>query len=206
MENQLHSVLTFLKKLNNQTNIVPKDDIDDHYDDLIDYKNEKKDIDFQLKELHELDLDNTDAIGDTLLVILQQFLGYLDYVEETSDLTKKIFREYELCRVVSNMEEFFLTPYGKKIKPNLSKRISKEKGQHLYLVEKEIDSRILAQEYIFLSEHRSYLVVADYSCEVKLVLNFDGSTNIQETRNQVGRVLEVADNVLRHTDWRAAND
>lgn len=127
MENQLHSVLTFLKKLNNQTNIIPKDDIDDHYDDLIDYKNEKKDIDFQLKELHELDLDNTDAIGDALLVILQQFLGYLDYVEETSDLTKKIFREYELCRVVSNMEEFFLTPYGKKLNQIYLKEYLKKK-------------------------------------------------------------------------------
>lgn len=206
LERQLHTLLVFLDKLNNQTDIVPLDDMKDYYEDLHDYKAEKEEMHNQLKALHELDSDYTDEMRYSLLAILQQFLNYIDYVEEISDLTKKIFREYENHRQIKKMNEFFLTPFGNTIKPYLSKRKTLEKGQHLYLVFKNFDQRILAQEYVFLSEHRNYLQVADYSGEVKLVLNFDGTTNVEETRKQVGRVLEAEDSVFRQTDWRPSND
>jgi len=217
VEKQLTSVLALLEKLNKQTAIVSTEEIVEQYENIGDYNKLKDELDNYLKELHDLDLHQTEEVNKTLSIeeddtnnlLLDTHLliqEYLWHVDEVSDFTKKMFREYEQRRGISSMDEFFITPFGKSIQPHLSKTNSKENGHYIYRVMEKVDNRMLEMEYIFLSEYKNYIEIADYSGEIKLVLNFDGTINIEETRRQVGRVIEIEDNVLRDTDWRPTND
>lgn len=123
-------------------------------------------------------------------------------------MNKKYLKKYEKKRRVTDMDEFLLTPFGRSIAPFIKKSTSMENGQYIYQVMQTINSRLLQSYGVFLSSHKNYLEIADYTGEIQYVLNFDGTTNIEETRKQAGRVVKIRDNEWRayNSDWRTPDE
>lgn len=204
MDSQLRKVMRFLESLNEQTNIISQEDMDEHYENIKEHMESSTELDKIINNLSSINQDNRAQINRSLFDIYLKMTDYAWYFSEMSDLNKKYLREYEKKRHVASMDEFFLMPFGKSIAPYLRKSTSQENGHFIYQVMQTINSRLLQGYGVFLSQHKNYLEIADHTGEIQYVLNFDGTTNLEETRRQVGRVVAIRDNEWRaeNSDWR----
>jgi len=92
---------------------------------------------------------------------------------------------------IENMEQFFNTNFGKKIKNKVEKTNKNQQGQTVYRVKEKIPEYGLKKgDQLYLdSLHKDHLEVFTKHNRFKVALNLDGTHNIIKTVNATGRTL-----------------
>ncbi|MCA5014043.1 MULTISPECIES: T7SS effector LXG polymorphic toxin [unclassified Enterococcus] len=96
------------------------------------------------------------------------------------------------AKSVENMDEFFDTDFGSKLKNNVSKTKKRVDGQNVYKVDKNMPEYGLKKnDQLYLDGmHKDHLEVFGKHGDAKTVLNLDGSKNMDKAIKANGRVLK----------------
>ena len=102
---------------------------------------------------------------------------------EAGETSRKVIK-------VNNMNEFFQTEFGRKLKQSLRKTKIQYNGQAVYeVVEKGVDG-LNKGDLVYLDGlHMDHLEVFDKKRKIKDVLNLDGTSNIDKFNKAKGRKL-----------------
>ena len=102
---------------------------------------------------------------------------------EVGETSRKVIK-------VNNMNEFFQTEFGRKLKQSLRKTSRKYQGQTVYeVVDKGIDG-LKKGDWVYLDGlHKDHLEVFRDSGEFKKSINLDGGLNSVITKQGRGRRL-----------------
>ena len=94
---------------------------------------------------------------------------------EAGETSRKVIK-------VNNMNEFFQTEFGRKLKQSLRKTSRKYQGQTVYeVVDKGIDG-LKKGDLVYLDGlHKDHLEVFNRNGRISQVLNLDGSKNLSNT-------------------------
>ncbi|MFS0654730.1 hypothetical protein [Bacillus sp. 179-C3.3 HS] len=95
MDKKLEGILDILDKLNSSTNIVNKDDLDEQYENLEDFRILTKDLDIILNNFDSLDKNNGDEIENMLFEIHRIMTTFEWHFSEISDLNTTILKVYQ---------------------------------------------------------------------------------------------------------------
>ena len=102
---------------------------------------------------------------------------------EASETSRKVIK-------VNNMNEFFQTEFGRKLKQSLRKTSRKYQGQTVYeVVDKGVEG-LNKWDLVYLDGlHKDHLEVFNRNGKFRKVLNLDGGLNSVKTKQGRGRRL-----------------
>lgn len=95
MDIRLKGILDLLDKLNSKTDIVTKEDIDEQYGNLEDYRNLTNELDILLNSFNTVSVDDGDRVEEMLLELHRIITTFEWHFSEISDLNIKILKEYK---------------------------------------------------------------------------------------------------------------
>lgn len=95
MDKKLEGILDILDKLNSSINIVNKEDLDEQYENLEDFRMLTRDLDIILNNFGSLDKNDGDEIEKMLFEFHRIITTFEWHFSEISDLNTKILKVYK---------------------------------------------------------------------------------------------------------------
>jgi hypothetical protein len=95
MDKKLEGILGILDNLNSKINVVTKEDLDEQYENLVDFRNLTNDLDFLLDKFNSLSLDDGDKVEEMLFELHRIITTFEWHFSEISDLNTKILKVYK---------------------------------------------------------------------------------------------------------------
>lgn len=95
MDKNLEGILDILDKLNSSINIVNKEDLDEHYENLKDLRVLTRDLDVILNNFGSLNTNDSDEIEKMLFELHRILTTYEWHFSEISDLNTTILKVYK---------------------------------------------------------------------------------------------------------------
>lgn len=95
MDKKLEGILDILAKLNSSINIVSKEDLDEQYDNLEDFRELTIDLDILLNNFSSVNKDDGDKVEEVLFELHRIITTFEWHFSEISDLNTKILKVYK---------------------------------------------------------------------------------------------------------------
>ncbi|MEK3806092.1 hypothetical protein MHB63_05805 [Bacillus sp. FSL H8-0547] len=95
MDKKLEGILEILDKLNSSSNIVKKEDLEEQYENLEDFKMLNNDLDSLLKNFGSVDTNNGDEVERMLFELHRIITTFEWHFSEISDLNTTILKVYK---------------------------------------------------------------------------------------------------------------
>lgn len=88
-------ILDILNKLNSKINIVTKEDLDEQYENLEDFRKLTSDLDVLLNNFNSVSNDDVDKVEEMLFELHRILTTFEWHFSEISDLNTKILKVYK---------------------------------------------------------------------------------------------------------------
>ncbi|MGP1910125.1 hypothetical protein ACTSEZ_18295 [Metabacillus sp. JX24] len=95
MDKKLQGILDILDKLNSSSNIVKKEDLEEQYENLEDFRMLTNDLDSLLKNFGSMDINNGDEVERILFELHRIITTFEWHFSEISDLNTTILKVYK---------------------------------------------------------------------------------------------------------------
>ncbi|WP_026678527.1 hypothetical protein [Fictibacillus gelatini] len=95
MDKMLMGILDILNKLNSKINIVTKEDLDEQYENLEDFRKLTSDLDVLLNNFNSVSNDDVDKVEEMLFELHRILTTFEWHFSEISDLNTKILKVYK---------------------------------------------------------------------------------------------------------------
>lgn len=95
MDKKLEGILDILDKLNSSINIVDKEDLDEQYENLEDFRGLTVDLDILLNNFSSVNKDDGDKVEELLFELHRIITTFEWHFSEISDLNTKILKVYK---------------------------------------------------------------------------------------------------------------
>ena len=95
MDKKLEGILDILDNLNSSINVVDKEDLDEQYDNLEDFRMLTRDLDSILNNFGSLDKNNGDEIEKMLFELHRIITTFEWHFSEINDLNTTILKVYK---------------------------------------------------------------------------------------------------------------
>ncbi|RAS80688.1 hypothetical protein [Priestia endophytica] len=95
MEKKLEGILSILDKLNSRINIVTKEDLDEQYENLEDFRDLSSDLDILLNNFSSINKDDGEKVEEMLFELHRIITTFEWHFSEVSDLNTKILKVYK---------------------------------------------------------------------------------------------------------------
>ncbi|KYC89929.1 hypothetical protein B5V89_19010 [Heyndrickxia sporothermodurans] len=95
MDKKLEGILDILEKLNSSINIVNKEDLDEQYENLEDFRVLTRDLDIILNNFGSLDKNDGEEIEKMLFELHRILTTFEWHLSEISDLNTTILKVYK---------------------------------------------------------------------------------------------------------------
>lgn len=95
MYQRLKKILELIQQLNSATNIISKDELNEQYDNLEDFKSLTNELDALLKNITKINTSNGDEVEQKLFEIHRILTTYEWHFSEISELNTKLLKKYK---------------------------------------------------------------------------------------------------------------
>ncbi|MGE6630636.1 hypothetical protein [Bacillus sp. NPDC077027] len=95
MDNKLAEVLSILDNLNSRVNIVTKEDLDEQYDNIEDFRDLTGDLDILLNKFSSVNKNDGNEVEEMLFELHRILTTFEWHYSEISELNTKILKVYK---------------------------------------------------------------------------------------------------------------